>query len=135
MILDLTKSAIISAGPQLLNEKSNDLANKADGDTGKSKQSVWTEHKSPDGRTYYYNTITKLSFWEKPDELKTPTEVSEVILLLIYFALKFLFYSIDFSCFSQDVLGKSTKVILVERTIIMSILKSQGGQFLKNCKN
>ncbi|KAK6626815.1 hypothetical protein RUM44_009292 [Polyplax serrata] len=70
---DLTKSAIISAGPQLLNEKSNDLANKGDGDS-KSK-SVWTEHKSPDGRTYYYNTITKLSFWEKPDELKTPTEL------------------------------------------------------------
>lgn len=35
----------------------------------------WTEHKSPDGRTYYYNNITKQSSWEKPDELKTIAEV------------------------------------------------------------
>ncbi|GAB0089817.1 pre-mRNA-processing factor 40 homolog A [Sergentomyia squamirostris] len=34
----------------------------------------WTAHKSPDGRTYYYNSVTKQSSWEKPDELKTPTE-------------------------------------------------------------
>lgn len=34
----------------------------------------WSEHKSPDGRVYYYNSITKQSSWEKPDELKTPTE-------------------------------------------------------------
>ncbi|NXV47897.1 PR40A factor, partial [Uria aalge] len=40
-----------------------------------SKQkSTWTEHKSPDGRTYYYNTETKQSTWEKPDDLKTPAE-------------------------------------------------------------
>lgn len=32
---------------------------------------VWTEHKAPDGRTYYYNSVTKESRWEKPDELKT----------------------------------------------------------------
>ncbi|KAM4626300.1 pre-mRNA-processing factor 40 homolog A isoform 2-T2 [Discoglossus pictus] len=36
--------------------------------------SVWTEHKSPDGRTYFYNIETKQSTWEKPDELKTPAE-------------------------------------------------------------
>lgn len=35
----------------------------------------WSEHKSPDGRTYYYNSITKQSAWEKPDELKTSAEV------------------------------------------------------------
>lgn len=35
----------------------------------------WTEHKSPDGRTYYYNNVTKQSLWEKPDELKTIAEV------------------------------------------------------------
>lgn len=34
----------------------------------------WTEHKSPDGRTYYYNNITKQSSWDKPDELKTLAE-------------------------------------------------------------
>uniref|UniRef100_A0ACB8G106 PRP40 pre-mRNA processing factor 40 n=1 Tax=Sphaerodactylus townsendi TaxID=933632 RepID=A0ACB8G106_9SAUR len=40
-----------------------------------SKQkSVWSEHKSPDGRTYYYNNETKQSTWEKPDDLKTPAE-------------------------------------------------------------
>ncbi|KFV01956.1 Pre-mRNA-processing factor 40 A, partial [Tauraco erythrolophus] len=40
-----------------------------------SKQkSTWTEHKSPDGRTYYYNAETKQSTWEKPDDLKTPAE-------------------------------------------------------------
>ncbi|XP_033874702.3 pre-mRNA-processing factor 40 homolog A-like isoform X2 [Acipenser ruthenus] len=38
------------------------------------KKSLWTEHKSPDGRTYFYNTETKQSSWEKPDELKSPAE-------------------------------------------------------------
>lgn len=70
---DLSSNAIISAAPQLLNEKSNDSGGK-ENDAAKSK-SIWTEHKSPDGRTYYYNTLTKQSLWEKPDELKTPTEV------------------------------------------------------------
>ncbi|EFA05623.1 pre-mRNA-processing factor 40 homolog A [Tribolium castaneum] len=35
----------------------------------------WTEHKAPDGRTYYYNSITKQSSWQKPDQLKTPAEL------------------------------------------------------------
>lgn len=34
----------------------------------------WSEHKSPDGRTYYYNSVSKQSSWEKPDELKSPAE-------------------------------------------------------------
>ncbi len=38
----------------------------------------WSEHKSPDGRTYYYNGKTKQSLWEKPDELKTPAEVIDI---------------------------------------------------------
>ncbi|XP_076018019.1 pre-mRNA-processing factor 40 homolog A isoform X1 [Genypterus blacodes] len=38
------------------------------------KKSLWTEHKSLDGRTYYYNTETKQSTWEKPDELKSNAE-------------------------------------------------------------
>uniref|UniRef100_A0A803TMG7 Pre-mRNA-processing factor 40 homolog A n=1 Tax=Anolis carolinensis TaxID=28377 RepID=A0A803TMG7_ANOCA len=37
-------------------------------------KSMWSEHKSPDGRTYFYNTETKQSTWEKPDDLKTPAE-------------------------------------------------------------
>uniref|UniRef100_A0A0A9Z7G3 Pre-mRNA-processing factor 40 B n=1 Tax=Lygus hesperus TaxID=30085 RepID=A0A0A9Z7G3_LYGHE len=43
-------------------------------DDGKDKKNDWTEHKAPDGRTYYYNNITKKSLWEKPDELKSPAE-------------------------------------------------------------
>ncbi|KAK9876064.1 hypothetical protein WA026_011173 [Henosepilachna vigintioctopunctata] len=35
----------------------------------------WTEHKAPDGRTYYYNSVTKQSSWQKPDQLKSPTEL------------------------------------------------------------
>lgn len=27
----------------------------------------WSEHKSPDGRTYYYNSITKQSAWGKSE--------------------------------------------------------------------
>ncbi|KAL4420342.1 hypothetical protein ABPG77_006149 [Micractinium sp. CCAP 211/92] len=34
----------------------------------------WTEHTAPDGRKYYYNSRTKQSSWEKPEELKTPAE-------------------------------------------------------------
>ncbi|KAF8916176.1 hypothetical protein CPB85DRAFT_1374657 [Mucidula mucida] len=33
-----------------------------------------TEHRNPEGRTYWFNTGTKQSVWEKPDELKTPFE-------------------------------------------------------------
>jgi len=35
---------------------------------------VWTDHKTQDGRTYYYNHITKKSVWTKPDELKDENE-------------------------------------------------------------
>ena len=40
-----------------------------------SKRDAWTEHKAPDGRTYYYNNSTRQSSREKPDILKTPTEI------------------------------------------------------------
>ncbi|CAH0750119.1 unnamed protein product [Diatraea saccharalis] len=39
-----------------------------------NQSSPWSEHKAPDGRTYYYNSVTKQSLWEKPDDLKTPAE-------------------------------------------------------------
>lgn len=42
----------------------------------------WSEHKAPDGRTYYYNSITKQSHWEKPEVLKSPAEVSLCWLIL-----------------------------------------------------
>ncbi|PKK69511.1 hypothetical protein RhiirC2_850665 [Rhizophagus irregularis] len=37
---------------------------------------IWTEHTSPDGRKYYFNSITKQSSWDKPDELKTSEELA-----------------------------------------------------------
>lgn len=43
------------------------------------QKSLWTEHKSLDGKTYYYNTETKQSTWEKPDDLKSPAEVQPFI--------------------------------------------------------
>jgi hypothetical protein len=30
----------------------------------------WTEHKAPDGRSYYYNAKAGESVWEKPQPLK-----------------------------------------------------------------
>ncbi|KAI0741910.1 hypothetical protein C8Q80DRAFT_1274258 [Daedaleopsis nitida] len=35
---------------------------------------VWTEHRNPEGRTYWFNTNTRESVWEKPDDLKSPFE-------------------------------------------------------------
>ncbi|XP_062861741.1 pre-mRNA-processing factor 40 homolog A isoform X2 [Trichomycterus rosablanca] len=48
--------------------------NSSSPDEQPKKKSVWTEHKSVDGKIYYYNTETKQSTWEKPDELKSPAE-------------------------------------------------------------
>ncbi|KAF7977604.1 hypothetical protein HWV62_3214 [Athelia sp. TMB] len=36
--------------------------------------SVWTEHRNPEGRTYWFNTGSRESVWEKPEELKTNFE-------------------------------------------------------------
>ena len=37
---------------------------------------LWSEARSPDGRVYYYNTVTKATQWTKPPELMTPAEVN-----------------------------------------------------------
>lgn len=37
---------------------------------------TWTEHRTPDGRVYYYNAMTKVTQWTKPEEMMTPAEVS-----------------------------------------------------------
>uniref|UniRef100_A0A5K3F3C4 EOG090X064W n=1 Tax=Mesocestoides corti TaxID=53468 RepID=A0A5K3F3C4_MESCO len=37
-------------------------------------QSTWTEHTSHDGRKYYFNNVTKVTTWEKPEELKSVSE-------------------------------------------------------------
>lgn len=36
--------------------------------------SLWQEARAPDGRTYYYNTQTKETTWQKPLEAMTPVE-------------------------------------------------------------
>eukprot|EP00794_Sanderia_malayensis_P012946 gene12946-14278_t len=41
----------------------------------KKKKSLWSAHKAPDGREYFYHSETKQSVWTKPDELKTPGEL------------------------------------------------------------
>lgn len=33
------------------------------------KASVWSVHVSPDGKNYYYNAMTRISTWDKPEEL------------------------------------------------------------------
>ncbi|KAF6257845.1 hypothetical protein COO60DRAFT_1701643 [Scenedesmus sp. NREL 46B-D3] len=37
-------------------------------------QSDWTEHAGPAGRKYYFNRVTKVSTWTKPEEIMTPEE-------------------------------------------------------------
>ncbi|KAI1337452.1 hypothetical protein F5Y15DRAFT_417920 [Xylariaceae sp. FL0016] len=36
--------------------------------------SSWQEFKSPDGRSYYYNSITKVTQWTKPEDMMSPAE-------------------------------------------------------------
>lgn len=43
---------------------------------------LWQEHRTPDGRSYFYNSVTKVTQWTKPEELMDPAEVSGLVLLL-----------------------------------------------------
>lgn len=36
---------------------------------------LWSEARNPEGRVYYYNTITKATQWTKPADLMTLAEV------------------------------------------------------------
>ena len=38
---------------------------------GNLQARVWSEHKHPDGRTYYYNRVTMKSEWKKPADFDT----------------------------------------------------------------
>ena len=35
----------------------------------------WSERKASDGRTFFYNSVTKASAWEKPDAMKSNNEL------------------------------------------------------------
>lgn len=35
-----------------------------------ARAAEWSEHKAPDGRSYYYNATKNESVWEKPEVLK-----------------------------------------------------------------
>ena len=44
------------------------------GEGGSEEDKGWSKHEAPDGRVYYYNSVTKQSAWDKPDCMKTETE-------------------------------------------------------------
>ncbi|EMP40899.1 Transcription elongation regulator 1 [Chelonia mydas] len=46
---------------------------------GATAVSEWTEYKTADGKTYYYNNRTLESTWERPQELKEKEKVEEKI--------------------------------------------------------
>lgn len=35
----------------------------------------WQEHRTEDGRVYYYNAATKVTQWTKPEDMMTAAEV------------------------------------------------------------
>ncbi|KAF7547888.1 hypothetical protein G7046_g8867 [Stylonectria norvegica] len=37
--------------------------------------SAWQEHRTPDGRAYYYNATSKETQWTKPEDMMSPAEV------------------------------------------------------------
>lgn len=49
-------------------------------------QQPWIEYATPEGRKYYFNTVTKVSQWEKPANFVSPAEmVFFFFVTLIYF--------------------------------------------------
>jgi pre-mRNA-processing factor 40 len=49
------------------------MMNGANGHFG--QPNPWQEHKTPDGRLYYYNPLTKVTQWTKPEDMMTGAEV------------------------------------------------------------
>jgi hypothetical protein len=47
---------------------------------------LWQEAKTPEGRVYYYHTVTKATQWTKPEELMTAAEVDKHLQLWIGYA-------------------------------------------------
>lgn len=54
----------------------------------------WTEHKAPDGRSYYYNAKTQESVWEKPQAMKD-LEGKISLIFLMYFWPNYIEFSKD----------------------------------------
>ncbi|XP_041990225.1 pre-mRNA-processing protein 40A-like isoform X2 [Salvia splendens] len=66
-----------SATPQLTEERSAGVVkNTMPGgpDLDEKASSDWREHTTREGKKYFYNKRTRISSWEKPLELMTPTE-------------------------------------------------------------
>lgn len=40
-----------------------------------SAAALWHEYRTPDGRVYYSNSVTKATQWTKPEEMMSPAEV------------------------------------------------------------
>lgn len=45
-----------------------------------SPPTTWQEHRTPDGRAYYYNPATKVTQWTKPEEMMAPEEVRLLVM-------------------------------------------------------
>ncbi len=95
--------------------------------TAQEKKTLWTEHKAPDGRTYFYNSISKESRWEKPDELKTSIEVGIIFSVFLFFYMKF-----SFRLCYLNVHGVNTNRIMDVFIIIILIQKNLDGRNQKN---
>lgn len=50
--------------------------NGINGQTPLPGAAVWQEHRTADGRTYYYNSATKVTQWTKPEDIMSSAEVS-----------------------------------------------------------
>ena len=87
------------------------------------KDTPWTEHKAPDGRTYFYNTETKQSSWQKPDDLKSEAEVCTPLIISIHTLCSY---------FSPGVHGRRTRARVVVSTTTTLPLKRHLGPSLKN---
>ena len=63
----------------------------------------WTEHKAPDGKSYYYNAKTQESVWEKPQPLKD-LEGGKLnkCMNLTYFNLNLTYFNLNLTYFNKS---------------------------------
>ncbi len=97
------------------------------------KHPYWSEHVAADGRTYYYNTFTFESRWDKPDELKTAAEVR--VLSWVWaqsYNQNETFFNFRYFCLNVN--GKSIRPTLVVFIITMLRPKRPNGPSPRNSK-